>query len=93
MTPDNQDETLSFLAVHRLPYVCADIPRGHSSKWDSRDIHERFGYRYTDAELAEWTPKVRALARDAEQTHVLFNSCYRDYAQADAQQLAALLHS
>jgi len=36
-------------------------------------------------------PKVRALARDAEDTHMLFNNCYRDYAQANAQQLAALL--
>ena len=27
----------------------------------------------------------------AEQTHVLFNNCYRDNAQAGAQQLAALL--
>jgi hypothetical protein len=25
----------------------------------SKDIHERFGYRYTDAELAEWAPKAR----------------------------------
>jgi uncharacterized protein YecE (DUF72 family) len=45
---------------------------------------------YSDAELEEWAPKVRALARDAEDTHVLFN-CYRDYAQANAKQLAALL--
>jgi uncharacterized protein YecE (DUF72 family) len=71
------------LAVIRL--------HGHSSKWESKDIHERFGYRYTDEELAEWAPKVAALARDAEDTHVLFNNCYRDYAQVNAQQLAALL--
>ena len=64
---------------------------GHSAKWDSKDIHERFGYRYTETELAEWAPKVRALARDACQTQVLFNNCYRDYAQVNAQQLAALL--
>src|SRR5438874_4719388 len=112
MTPENQDETLAFLAGHRLPYVCVDMPQGHrdsippvlaatspslavvrmhghSDKWDSRDIHERFGYRYTDAELKEWAPKVRALARDAEETHVLFNNCYRDNAQVNAQQLAA----
>jgi uncharacterized protein YecE (DUF72 family) len=31
------------------------------------------------------------LTRDAEQTHVLFNNCYRDNAQVNAQQLAALL--
>ena len=116
MTPGNQEETLGFLAGHRLPYVCVDMPQGHrdsippvlavtapdlavvrlhghSDNWESRDIHERFGYRYTDAELTEWAPKVRALARDAEETQVLFNNCYRDYAQTNAQQLAALLRS
>jgi hypothetical protein len=28
MTPDNQKETLDFLAAHRLPYVCVDMPQG-----------------------------------------------------------------
>ena len=31
MTEDNQDETLDFLAEHRLPYVCVDMPQGHPS--------------------------------------------------------------
>ncbi|MBO0815993.1 MAG: DUF72 domain-containing protein, partial [Actinobacteria bacterium] len=57
----------------------------------SKDIHERFGYRYTDGELKEWAPKVAALSRDAEDTHVLFNNCYRNYAQDNAAHLAALL--
>jgi len=114
MTPGNQDETLGFLAQHRLPYVCVDMPQGHrdsippvlaatapdlavarlhghSDKWDSKDIHERFGYRYTEAELAGWAPRIRDLAGRAATTHVLFNNCYRDYAQTNAQQLAALL--
>jgi uncharacterized protein YecE (DUF72 family) len=113
MTPDNQRETLDFLADHQLPYVCVDMPQGHrdsippvlaatsdlavvrlhghSQKWDSKDIHERFGYRYTDGELNEWAPRIAALARDAQDTHVLFNNCYRDYAQANARQLADLL--
>jgi hypothetical protein len=30
---------------------------------------------------------VRGLAADAELTHVLFNNCYRNYAQVNAQQL------
>jgi uncharacterized protein YecE (DUF72 family) len=71
------------LAVVRL--------HGHSDKWTSKDIHERFGYRYTDQELAEWAPKIRGLAGHAEVTHVLFNNCYRDYAQVNAQHLAELL--
>jgi uncharacterized protein YecE (DUF72 family) len=75
--------TAPDLAVVRL--------HGHSEKWESKDIHERFGYRYTDAELEEWAPRVRALARDAETTHALFNNCYRDYAQVNARQLATLL--
>ena len=113
MTPDNQRETLDFLAAHQLPYVCVDMPQGHrdsippvlaatsdlavvrfhghSEKWESKDIHERFGYRYTDGELNEWAPRIAALARDAEDTQVLFNNCYRDYAQANARQLADLL--
>ncbi len=113
MTPDNQRETLDFLAAHQLPYVCVDMPQGHrdsippvlaatsdlavvrlhghSRKWDSKDIHERFGYRYTEDELNEWAPRIAGLARDAQETHVLFNNCYRDYAQANARQLAGLL--
>jgi uncharacterized protein YecE (DUF72 family) len=64
---------------------------GHSAKWDSRDIHERFGYHYSQQELAEWAPKIAALAEDTADTHVLFNNCYRDYAQTNAQQLASML--
>jgi uncharacterized protein YecE (DUF72 family) len=64
---------------------------GHSAKWDSKDIHERFGYRYTPQELTEWAPRIRNLARQADTTHVMFNNCYRDYAQTNAQQLADLL--
>ncbi len=71
------------LAVVRL--------HGHSKKWDSKDIHERFGYRYTDRELAGWAGKVGSLAAGADTTHVLFNNCYSDYAQVNARHLADLL--
>jgi uncharacterized protein YecE (DUF72 family) len=113
MTPDNQQETLKFLADHDLPYVTVDMPQGypdsippvlaatadlavvrlhgHSQKWTSKDIHERFGYRYNDAELSDWAARIRALAEQASATHVLFNNCYSDYAQVNAQQLAAQL--
>jgi uncharacterized protein YecE (DUF72 family) len=73
------------LAVLRL--------HGHSKKWDSKDIHERFGYRYSDRELAGWAKKVSALADDAASTQVLFNNCYSDYAQVNARHLADLLES
>lgn len=64
---------------------------GHSDKWTSRDIYEKFGYRYSEAELAEWAPRLRRLADQAGQTHVLLNNCYSDYAQRNAKQLIDLL--
>lgn len=73
----------SDLAVVRL--------HGHSDKWDSNDIHQRFGYRYDDEELTTWAGRVRDLAAEAAETQVLFNNCYRDYAQVNARQLADAL--
>jgi uncharacterized protein YecE (DUF72 family) len=64
---------------------------GHSDKWTSKDVHERFGYKYSERELAEWAPRIKALAGESERTHVLMNNCYRDYAQVDAAELAGLL--
>ncbi|MET7668299.1 DUF72 domain-containing protein [Micromonospora luteifusca] len=65
---------------------------GHSDKWTSKDIHEKFGYHYSKRELADWAPKLRELADEAGQTHVLMNNCYRDYAQTNATTLAGLLN-
>ena len=73
----------SDLAVVRL--------HGHSEHWESKDIQERFRYRYDDKELKEWAGNVQRLAQDANQTHVVFNNCYRDYAHVNAQQLEALI--
>nr|WP_221379421.1 DUF72 domain-containing protein [Actinoplanes polyasparticus] len=64
---------------------------GHSDKWTSKDIHEKFGYEYSRRELSEWAPRLRALADDADTTHVLFNNCYRDYAQRNATEMIELL--
>jgi uncharacterized protein YecE (DUF72 family) len=113
MTEQNQRETLDFLAEHKLPYVCVDMPQGypssippvlaatsdlavvrmhgHSEKWTSKEISEKFGYKYGEEELEDWAGKIRALAADAEVTQVLFNNCYRDWAHVNAQRLTELL--
>lgn len=110
---DNERETLDFLQQHGLPFVCVDMPQGHTSsippvvaatgdlavvrfhgrseRWTSKDIHEKFGYRYRREELADWAPRLRDLARQTEQTHVLMNNCYSDYAQTNAEDLIELL--
>ena len=63
---------------------------GHSDKWTSKDIYEKFGYLYSNQELSDWAPRLRTLADDAD-THVLLNNCYSDYAQRNATELIELL--
>ncbi|GAA3749786.1 uncharacterized protein YecE (DUF72 family) [Spinactinospora alkalitolerans] len=64
---------------------------GRSRHWESGDKRARFGYRYSDAELREWVPRLRHLAAEADSTHVLMNNCLRDYAQRNAARLTELL--
>jgi uncharacterized protein YecE (DUF72 family) len=64
---------------------------GHSEKWTSRDIYEKFGYLYSAKEIRSWAPKVRKLADETDRTHVLYNNCYSDYAQRNARELLDLL--
>jgi uncharacterized protein YecE (DUF72 family) len=64
---------------------------GHSRQWESKNIYERFGYRYDGAELKHWVGPVQKLAEDSDQVHVLFNNCYRNYAQVNARELIDLL--
>jgi uncharacterized protein YecE (DUF72 family) len=66
---------------------------GHSDKWTSKDIHEKFGYDYSKSELEQWVPKLRELAAEAQQTQALMNNCYRDFAQRNASRLIDLLSS
>jgi uncharacterized protein YecE (DUF72 family) len=64
---------------------------GHSEKWTSKDIHEKFGYLYSTRELAEWVPRIEELATRTAETHVLMNNCYSDYAQRNATELIEML--
>jgi uncharacterized protein YecE (DUF72 family) len=52
---------------------------------------ERFRYQYGPAELAEWVPRIRALARRTREVHVLMNNCHGHSAVQNAKELAAQL--
>ena len=76
----------SELAVVRFHGRAAEL-------WEKKTATaaERFRYLYTEDELREWVPRVRALAEQASEVHALMNNCYRDYGIVNARQLAALL--
>ncbi len=73
----------SDLAVVRL--------HGHSARWDSGSIDDKFAYLYGEEELRGWARRLEALAADAAVTHVVFNNCCGDHAQRNAERMAALL--
>jgi uncharacterized protein YecE (DUF72 family) len=51
----------------------------------------RFRYEYSRAELLDWVPKIREVAAETRETHVLMNNCYRDFAVNNARDLSDLL--
>jgi uncharacterized protein YecE (DUF72 family) len=67
---------------------------GHNSEmWNKRakTAAERFNYLYSEDELQEWVPRVRDLASDAREVHVLMNNCHRDYSVRNAREIGEML--
>jgi uncharacterized protein YecE (DUF72 family) len=63
------------------------------STWNdtSRSAAERFRYLYDPGELEALVPPLAEHAREARETHLLMNNCYRDYSVTNAAQLRDLL--
>jgi len=67
--------------------------RNQEKWWTHAEAWERYDYLYTQAELLEWVPKIRALAERAERCYAFFNNHARGQAVVNARMLAALLAS
>ncbi len=65
----------------------------NTDTWEKKGITtvERFNYLYSEAELAEWAPRIKEMAARTRQMHVLFNNCYEDKAVKNAAQMKQLL--
>ncbi len=65
----------------------------NTEMWERKGITtvERFNYLYSEAELAEWAPRIKEMAARTRQRHVLFNNCYEDKAVKNAAQMQQLL--
>jgi uncharacterized protein YecE (DUF72 family) len=82
-----------LLALTNPELVVMRLHGRSDSTWagHARSAAERFRYLYAEQELAELAPPILALAREAQETHLLMNNCYRDYAVTNAAQLRDLL--
>src|SRR3954454_5430042 len=78
--------TSSDLAVVRFHGRNADT-------WEKKNITpaERFRYLYSRDELSEWVPRVKEVASQAKEVHLMFNNCYANYGTTNAREIADLL--
>ncbi len=65
----------------------------NAENWQKKGITaaERFDYTYTKLELLEWIPRIRAVAEQAREVHLLMNNCYGDKAVSNARELSEML--
>jgi uncharacterized protein YecE (DUF72 family) len=65
----------------------------NAENWEKKDIppSERFRYLYDEDELADWTPKIAAVARQTKKTHIVYNNCFSNYGTTNAREAAKLL--
>lgn len=63
----------------------------NAKNWWTGDNASRYDYRYTDAELAEWIPRIMVMVRQAVKVMVAFNNHWNGQAVTNAKQLRELL--
>jgi uncharacterized protein YecE (DUF72 family) len=84
-------ETVTAVTSDELAVVRFHGRADDTWKQPSTTAAERFRYLYSLDELREWTPRVRRLALEAEDVHLLMNNCYQDYGVRNAADLHQLL--
>jgi uncharacterized protein YecE (DUF72 family) len=92
--PQGFDSSLPRVAVATSKELAMVRFHGRKSEtWEekTKTAAERFEYEYSKRELLGWAPKVRDVASQAKETHVIMNNCYRNYAVKNARQLADLI--
>jgi uncharacterized protein YecE (DUF72 family) len=66
----------------------------NADTWEKKGITpaERFRYLYSRDELSEWVPRIREVAKEAREVHLMFNNCYANYGTTNAREIADLLN-
>lgn len=67
--------------------------RNAAKWWHHEEAWERYDYSYTQAELAEWVPRIARLDQESEVTYVYTNNHWQGQAVDTARQLRLMLES
>jgi uncharacterized protein YecE (DUF72 family) len=92
-TAQGQRSSVPPVTAATSPQLSAVRFHGRSPAWSGGDRVERFRHHYTEEELTPWLPRIRDLARETAETHVLFNNCCGDAAAGAAERFTALLRA
>ncbi len=65
--------------------------RNKEKWWEHKSSAERYDYLYQEKELQEWTPRIKALSKQAERTLIFFNNHPDAKAVQNAKQMKKLL--
>ncbi|MFJ3174848.1 DUF72 domain-containing protein [Streptomyces roseus] len=94
-------DTAQGLPTSVPPVVCVTSPdlamvrfHGRSPAWGSSgpgSKEAKYRHTYTEAELAEWLPRLRDMAERAASVHVLFNNCCADASVRAAETMRRML--
>ena len=65
----------------------------NAERWEDKSAttEERLNWRYSDEELAEWLPRIRELAAEAEEVYLAFRTKAQDQGVTNASHLQRLL--
>jgi uncharacterized protein YecE (DUF72 family) len=60
--------------------------------WEKNDVQgERYAYLYSEQELSDWIPRIRLMAAQTADLHLIFKNKYLDYEVRNARQMQEML--
>ncbi len=65
--------------------------RNEAKWWTHQRPEERYDYRYSARELAQWLPRLQKMTTEAEELYVFFNNHFEGKATDNARELLAML--
>jgi uncharacterized protein YecE (DUF72 family) len=93
--PQGFKSSVPPVAAATAPLAMVRFHGRNQETWEKKGITtaEKFRYLYDRSELIPWVARIRELAQQAQEVHVIMNNCYGDYAVRNARDLTELLES
>lgn len=61
--------------------------------WYNPDLGDRYDWDYSEKELSQWIPRVKALSEAAETSYLFFNNCHAGQAVRSAKMMKRILQT